>query len=488
MAKQKHSPPASSSLSTADIKIIVIGVGVAMFLGALDQTIIAAALPTIAREIGDFRNISWVASIYLLTATAVTPLYGKFSDMHGRRVTLMLGIMVFVVGSIACAMAPSMLLLIIARAVQGIGGGGLISLAQTIVADIVAPKERGRYQIYFASVFLLASLLGPTLGGILTEYLHWTLIFWINVPLGAVAYFMTSSALRRLPRHDKVHKLDILGSVLMVGATVTLMLALHYAGTDYDWLSRPIIALLLVSALFWVCFGWRIATAAEPLIPLEFLSNRIVSMGTVSACFGMGTYIGLSIYMPVYFQAVRGLSTSNSGLALIPLMVGTVIGATISGQLMGRITHYKRIPVIGLFAAMAGALILSFLDNQMSLPVFECVLGCISIGLGTLLPTTKVAIQNAVKSHQLGTATGTMNFFRQLGGSILVSVFGVILLGGRHGGGNAISPENIMPSSFFYMFLATFGGFTIAFIFLLLMKEQPLRSGAKHTAEAITID
>ncbi len=488
MAKQKHSSPASSSLSTADIKIIVIGVGVAMFLGALDQTIIAAALPTIAREIGDFRNISWVASIYLLTATAVTPLYGKFSDMHGRRVTLMLGILVFVVGSIGCAMAPSMLLLIIARAVQGIGGGGLISLAQTIVADIVAPKERGRYQIYFASVFLLASLLGPTLGGILTEYLHWTLIFWINVPLGAVAYFMTSSALRRLPRHDKVHKLDILGSILMVGATVTLMLALHYAGTDFDWLSRPIIALLLVSALFWACFGWRIATAAEPLIPLEFLSNRIVSMGTLSACFGMGTYIGLSIYMPVYFQAVRGLSTSNSGLALIPLMVGTVIGATISGQLMGRITHYKRIPVIGLFAAMAGALILSFLDSQMSLPVFECVLGCISIGLGTLLPTTTVAIQNAVKSHQLGTATGTMNFFRQLGGSILVSVFGVILLGGQHGGGNAISPENIMPASFFYMFLATFGGFTIAFIFLLLMKEQPLRSGAKHTAEAITID
>ena len=250
MTKQKHSPPASSALSTADFKIIVIGVGVAMFLGALDQTIIAAALPKIAREIGDFRNISWVASIYLLTATAVTPLYGKFSDMHGRRVTLMLGIMVFVVGSIACAMAPSMLLLIIARAVQGIGGGGLISLAQTIVADIVAPKERGRYQIYFPSVFLLASLLGPTLGGILTEYLHWTLIFWINVPLGAIAYFMTSSALRRLPRHDKVHKLDILGSVLMVVATVTLMHALHDSGPDFDWLSIPTIALLLVSALF----------------------------------------------------------------------------------------------------------------------------------------------------------------------------------------------------------------------------------------------
>jgi EmrB/QacA subfamily drug resistance transporter len=464
------------------------GVGVALFLGALDQTIIAAALPTIARDIGEFRNISWVASIYLLTATAVTPLYGKFSDMHGRRVALMLSIFVFVLGSIGCALAPSMLSLIFGRAVQGIGGGGLISLAQTIVADIVAPRERGRYQIYFASIFLLASLLGPTLGGVLTEHLHWTLIFWINLPLGALAYGMTSSALRRLPRHDHPHKLDVLGSVLMISATVTLMLALHEAGTDYDWLSVPIISLLIASLVCWVCFAWRIGTASEPLIPLELLSNRVVSTATVSAGFGMGTYIGLSIYMPVYFQTVRGLSTSNSGLALIPLMVGTVIGATIAGQLMGRITHYKRIPVAGLIVAMTGALWLSFLGGKLPMSSFEVVLSLISIGLGTLLPTTTVAIQNAVKPHQLGTATGTMNFFRQLGSSILVAFFGAILLGGHRGDAASITPENVAPSSFFYMFLASFGGFLIAFVFLLLMKEQPLRSSAKHAAEAITVD
>jgi MFS family permease len=232
-ADQDFMTPSTSHppLSHADIRVIVIGVGVAMFLGALDQTIIAAALPAIAAELGGFSAMSWVASIYLLTATAVTPLYGKYSDIKGRQAALTLGITVFVAGSIACALAPSMIWLIAARALQGLGGGGLISLAQTIVADIVAPKERGRYQIYFASVFLLASLLGPALGGFFTQHLHWTLIFWINVPLGILAYAISSSALRRLPRHERPHQLDVLGAVLLVCATVTLMLALNDGGT-----------------------------------------------------------------------------------------------------------------------------------------------------------------------------------------------------------------------------------------------------------------
>ncbi|MFT3988839.1 MDR family MFS transporter [Aestuariivirga sp.] len=474
-------------MAHSDIRVIVIGVGVAMFLGALDQTIIATALPTIAREIGDFRNISWVASIYLLTATAVTPLYGKFSDIHGRRVTLLMGIIVFVVGSIACALAPSMLVLIAARAIQGLGGGGLISLAQTIVADIVAPKERGRYQIYFASVFLLASLLGPTLGGFFAEHLHWTLIFWINVPLGLAAFFMSNNALKRLPRHERPHKLDVLGAVLIVVATITLMLALHLGGVDYPWGSTQILGLFGLSLIFWVGFVARILSAEEPLIPLEILRNPVVSMGTGAAFFAMGTYIAISIYMPLYFQSVRGLSASASGLSLIPFMVGTVMGATISGQLMGRMTHYKRIPVVGLFVSTLGALLLTFASGKMNLVAFELVTGIISIGLGTVLPTSTVAIQNAVEMHQLGTVTGTMNFFRQLGSSILVAVFGMILLSG--GSAEAgISPADIPADAFFYMFLTMSAGFAIAFLFILGMKEQPLRSSARHAAEAVIVD
>ena len=488
MDDMNYAPRTAEAMSHGDIMAIVVGVCVAMFLGALDQTIIAAALPTIARDLGDFADLSWVASIYLLAATAVTPLYGKFSDMHGRRIALMLAITVFLIGSIGCALAPSMFALIAARALQGLGGGGLISLAQTIIGDIVAPKERGRYQIYFASVFLLASLLGPMLGGFLTEHVHWSLIFWINLPLGAIAFLISARALKRLPRNDQPRRLDVAGALLMIGATVTLMVALDYGGNGLNWLSAPMIGLVLLSVLLWIGFGWRIATAAEPLIPPVILSNRVVSMGTASACFGMGTYIALSIYTPLYFQTARGLSTSDSGLALIPLMVGTVVGATIAGQLMGRITHYKRIPVIGLIVAMAATLVLAFADARLSLMEFEAVLTLISIGLGTLLPTTTVSIQNAVELHQLGTTTGVMNFFRQLGSALLVAVFGVILLGGAHGARGAAATEAVAGSSFLAMFMATFAGFFCAFVFLLAMKEQPLRSNAKQAAGAVIAD
>lgn len=477
-----------ASLSHADIRTIVIGVGVAMFLGALDQTIIAAALPAIASELGGFDAISWVASIYLLTATAVTPLYGKFSDIKGRRAALTLGVVTFVVGSIACALAPSMGWLIAARALQGLGGGGLISLAQTIVADIVAPKERGRYQIYFASVFLLASLLGPTLGGFFTQHLHWTLIFWINLPLGALAFFMSNSALKRLPRHDRPHELDVLGALLLVAATVTLMLALHDGGINYAWTSARIIGLFSVSLALWLAFVWRIRTAEEPLIPLSVLANDVVARGTVAASCGMGAYIGLSIYLPVYFQSVRGMSTTESGLGLIPLMVGTVVGATIAGQLMGRIVHYKRVPVIGLFFAALGALSLALWADAMPLAVFAAVLAVISIGLGTVLPTTTVAIQNAVELHQLGTATGTMNFFRQLASAVTVAIFGALLNASGISEAALHSVSSVPAGGFTSIFAATAAGFVIAFVFILWMKERPLRSAARQAAEAVVAD
>lgn len=482
------SPTPRALLTHTDIRTIVIGVGVAMFLGALDQTIIAAALPAIAEDLGGFDAISWVASIYLLTATAVTPLYGKFSDIKGRRAALTLGVVTFVVGSIACALAPSMNWLIAARALQGLGGGGLISLAQTIVADIVAPKERGRYQIYFASVFLLASLLGPTLGGVFTQHLHWTLIFWINLPLGALAFFMSNSALKRLPRHDRPHELDVPGALLLVAATVTLMLALHDGGTVYAWTSARIVGLLAGSLVLWLAFVWRINTAQEPLIPLSVLNNDVVARGTVAASCGMGTYIGLSIYLPVYFQSARGLSITQSGLGLIPLMVGTVVGATIAGQLMGRIVHYKRVPVIGLFFAALGALSLALWADAMPLPLFATVLAVISIGLGTVLPTTTVAIQNAVELHQLGTATGTMNFFRQLASAVTVAIFGALLNASGVSEAALHSVASVPAGGFTPIFAATAVGFCIAFVFILWMKERPLRSSSRQAAEAVVVD
>jgi MFS family permease len=265
-------PPSRSStdhppLTQAEIRSIIIGLKVALLLAALDQTIIATALPTIGRELGDLEHLPWVVTSYLLTATVATPLYGKFSDAHGRRITLLIGISVFIIGSIACALAPSMLFLILARGLQGLGGGGLIALSQTIVADLVAPRDRGRYQVYFASVFMTSSLAGPVLGGFFAQHLHWSMIFWINLPLGLLAFLISYRGLKRLPRHERPHKLDLLGALLLVAATVSILLALSWGGLRYPWMSMPILALVVLSGVFWMLYSWRMGTAVEPLIP-----------------------------------------------------------------------------------------------------------------------------------------------------------------------------------------------------------------------------
>ncbi|QFU14860.1 MDR family MFS transporter [Microvirga thermotolerans] len=489
--------PASSALSQAEIRTIIVGIMLAMLLAALDQTIIATALPTIGRELGDLEHLPWVVTVYLLTATAVTPLYGKFSDSHGRRVTMLIGIVVFVLGSIACALAPSMIVLILARGLQGLGGGGLIALGQTIVADLVAPKERAKYQVYFASVFMTSSLVGPVLGGFFAEHLHWSVIFWINLPLGLIALAIAFHTLKKLPRHDRPHRLDLLGALLLVAATVSLLLALSWGGLRHPWGSPPVLGLVAASGLLWLLFALRMRTAPEPLIPPGVLHNPVVRMGTLSACFGMGTYIGLTIYLPVYFEAVRGISASVSGLALIPLMVGTVAGATLSGRTMARVRHYKRLPVAGLCVAMAATAALALLGDRLPFPGIEIILGVISIGLGTLLPVSTVAIQNAVAVHQLGTATGTANFFRSLGGAFIVAIFGAIVLGGS-GLGGAADFESLagvaarsgvdLSRVFAHVFMAAAAGFALALAFLLAMEERPLRSGAAKAAEAAIAD
>ena len=465
----------------------------AMLLAALDQTIVATALPTIGRDLNDVAHLSWIVTAYLLASTAVTPLYGKLSDIYGRRVTLLAGIAIFVVGSAACALAPTMLALILARALQGLGRGGLISLAQTIIADIVAPRERARYQVYIAGVFVTASLAGPVLGGFFAEHLHWSVIFWINLPLGLLAFGMTYANLRRLPRHERPHRLDVLGAALLTGATAALMLALTWGGLRYPWASAPILGLLLASALLSVAFAFRLLHAAEPLIPLAILGNPVVRAGTLASCFGMGTFIGLTIYVPLYFEAVRGVSASQTGLALIPLMIGTVIGATASGRAMARVKHYRRLPVFGLIVAIATTLALGVGANGLPLLILEVTLAAVSIGLGTLLPVATVAIQNAVPPHQLGTATATMNFFRQVGGAILVAAFGAIVLGGAGAGRPGLTLETLagagrdgvaLAGTFRWVFLAAAAGLAAALLFLLMMEERPLRGGVATPGDA----
>jgi EmrB/QacA subfamily drug resistance transporter len=503
MDTMDQSPPAhphgaqSKTLSQAEIRTIIIGVLLAMFLAALDQTIIATALPTIGRELGDLEHLSWIVTVYLLTSTAVTPLYGKLSDSYGRRSIMLIGIVVFIIGSIACALAPTMVMLILARGLQGIGGGGLIALAQTIIADLVPPKERGRYQVYFASVFMTSSLLGPVLGGFFAEHLHWSVIFWINLPLGLIAFAIAFQSLKKLPRFERPHRLDLLGAVLLVTATVAMLLALSWGGIRFPWSSLPILGLFAGSFVLWGLFALRMRVAPEPLIPSGVLHNPVVRMGVLAACFGMGTYIGLTIYLPVYFETVRGLSASLSGLALIPLMAGTVIGATLSGRTMAKVRHYKRLPTAGLLVAIAATGVLVLYDEALSVTMVEVLLGIISIGLGTLLPVTMVTVQNAVAPHQMGTATGTANFFRSLGGAFIVAIFGAIVLSGSgitgaasfEAMGEAAARSGVNLSDVFsYVFLAAMVGFGLALAFLLALEERPLRGGTVKAAEAAVAD
>lgn len=471
-------------LSHPEVRTIILGVMVAMFIAALDQTIVATALPTIGRDLGNFVDLPWVVTAYLVAATAVAPLYGKFSDIHGRRVTMLIGISTFVIGSIACALAPNMLSLIAARALQGLGGGGLISLAQTVVADVTSPRERGRYQGYFAAVFASSSLLGPVLGGVIAEHLHWSIIFWINVPIGLLAYAMTSSALKRLPRHDRWHRLDVLGAALLVAASMSLMLGLSWGGERHAWSSPQVLGLFGASAVSWVLFGFRQATATEPLVPLTVLRNSVVRTGTASSCFGMGALIGLTVFLPVYFETVMGLPAAQSGLALLPLTVGVVIGATLAGRRMVQVEHYKRIPLFGMVLAMAGCLGLAFYSTSLSLPVVELLLALVSMGMGTMLPVTTVAVQNAVTPHELGTTTSAIGFFRQLGGAFMVAVFGAIILSADRSADAAattLAPGEIDTSPFAWMFAIAALAFLIAFLLLLMMEERPFRGRSEPT-------
>ena len=481
------------ALTPTQVRSIVVGLMVAMLLAALDQTIVATAMPTIGRELGDADNLPWVVTAYLLASTAVTPLYGKFSDIHGRRITLLIAIATFIVGSLACALAPTMIALALARALQGFGGGGLISLAQTIIGDIMSPKERARYQVFIAGVFALSSLAGPLLGGILSEHFGWPLIFWINLPIGFAAFLLTNRQLKLLPRHERPHKLDYPGVLVLIAATVSLLLALSWAGVRYSWTSAPILLLFCVSAVAWVLFVFRLRTAREPLIPVSVLADQVVYSATLAACFAMGTFIGLTIYVPIFFEGVLGYTATESGVALVPLMVGTVTGATISGRSMTYFRHYKRLPIAGMVVGIAACAVLAFRAETLPRTMLEILLLLVSLGLGTILPLSTITIQNTVPYHQLGTATATMNFFRALGGAIIVAAFGTILLGGLSGSGQpghdlaAIirgSDAGHLAAVFHWVFAAATVGLLLALLFLVMLEERPLVDRRNQAGDA----
>jgi EmrB/QacA subfamily drug resistance transporter len=487
-----HASKHEARLTHPQIRAIVLGIMLAMFLGALDQTIVATALPTIGRHFGDLGDLSWVVTAYLLTATAVTPLYGKLSDIHGRRAVMLTAIGLFMAGSLACALAPSMQALVLARALQGSGGGGLIALSQTIIADIVSPRERGRYQGYIGAVFATSSVGGPVLGGFLTQHLDWSLIFWINIPLGFAALGMTANVLKRVPFHARKHRLDVLGAILMMCAAVSLLLALSWGGRYFDWISPQIGALLAASAVLWGLFAWRLVATPEPFLPLTVLGNPVVRCAALCGACNMGALVGMTIFIPLYFEVVRHLSASESGMALIPLMGATVVFSTITGRLMVHITHYKRVALIGIAASILALAVLAIWPTSLPIAVMLLLLFVVGSGIGAVFPVSTVCMQNAVAQTQMGVTTGAANFFRALFSSVVVAILGAIVLGGL-GGVTGMSVEMLarlassaeLSFAFRFVFMACALVLAFGMAFLIAMEERPLR-GPSPSAEAPT--
>lgn len=473
-------PP--SPLTESEKNAIIGGVLLSMLLAALDQTIVAPAMPTIAHALGHAQYLPWIVTGYLLTATAVAPLYGKISDVHGRRPTVYAAILIFLAGSLVSAMAPNMLVLIIGRAIQGAGGGGLFALAQTIIGDLVPPRERARYAAWIAGTWAVASIAGPLLGGGFAEHLHWSLIFWINLPLGFLAMAIINKPLKKLPIAARHHRIDGLGALLLVVATALLLLALNWGGSTYPWLSSEILGLLACSAMFWGAFALRLLKAAEPLISLEVLRNPIVLTGTLSMFLLQAANIGLAVYLPVYLQSVIGLSVGESGIAMLGLMLGTVAGATFSGRTIPRFVHYKRIAMAGVTFAIVCLGVLSLVAGHASLLVVEILTTCIGLGTGTTFPVATVSVQNAVDQRHLGVATGVLTFLRSLGSALGVAMLGAVALGY----GLPLASEGARTTSaaadtaaFTMIFLAAAVTLVLALVALGLMPEKPLRGHAE---------
>ena len=351
-------PAAERKLDRREVIAIIGGLALAMFLSALNQTIVATALPTIGRAFDDFEDLSWVVIAYLLMSTVVAPLYGKLSDIYGRRGMMLVALGVFMAGSAASAAAPSMLMLILGRGLQGIGGGGIVPLTQSIIADAVPPRERGYYQAYTGSVWIIAGAGGPVLGGVIAEHLHWSVIFWLNVPLGFAAALLSHRLLKLVPRHERAHKLDLTGAGLMMASAIALLLALTWGGTRYPWLSQQILSLIVAAAVLSAVFIWWVLRTPEPFLPVAVLNNPVMRVGTVATSCSQGVSIGLTIFVPLYYELVHGLSASDSGLALIPIVMMTTPGSFLSGRAMLYMNRYKWVPIL-LLSLASIALILA---------------------------------------------------------------------------------------------------------------------------------
>lgn len=497
--------PSAGGLPRRQVLVVFSGIMLGMLLAAMDQTIVATALPTITGDLGGLDHLSWVVTAYLLAETVATPVYGKLGDLYGRKRLFQSAIVVFLAGSMLSGLATSMGMLIVFRAVQGVGAGGLIVLAQALIADIVSPRERGRYQGYFGAVFGAASVAGPLMGGFLTDHLSWRWVFYINLPLGILALIVTSATLPATRYRFRV-RIDWAGIALLSGAISALVLLTTWGGDEFAWGSATIVGLGVVTAALLAAFVAVERRVEEPTLPLRLFRLPTFRIATVvSLIVGVAMY-GTITYLPTFLQVANGASASNSGLLIVPVMLGLLSASVTAGQIITRTGHYRVFPVIGMAVASLGVFLLSTLDVGSSRWESGLYMFIFGAGIGMVMQIMVLATQNEAPVADLGVATSSITFFRTIGGSVGVSIFGALftsrlaqMLGGGVPQGLTPGAINQLPDDQKAHLAGAFAdAITTVFLWavpLLLigwmltwwLKEKPLRTSSGHVARQAEI-